>query len=466
MFQFHGWVMADPYLDHYFKTGDIAGLKRLVTIADDWYRFHIRERQEARYSWFDMSAGFRAMKLALLLDRIRTNELQVSKRTERRLWQLANEHVKRLRVEPYIALNNHGLFQVLGLRMICEMMQKSDMCKGAKAFANKMMTKIVTLSYTEEGVHREHSPAYAQTVTRWLSEPAFRRWWPELIDPIIPLAVEIQPWFVFPDGSTAHIGDSGGKGSPLATDVDQPVCLKPDRCYAVKDLAASGYAIIRSQPSVPLHQQSMLFVTGMAWSLTHKHVDDLSFELFERGRFLFVDSGAYGYSRDANRNYVLSAAAHNTIGLGDRDIYPRDVAIVGSELIHLDVTEQGFDIVGTVRRAGLFDQTRTLTYDPGRSLVIHDELSATGETQYVSSLHLAPDLIPKIEPHGFSVDLGDGETMKAKVDEPDCTIDSVRGEEDPVLGWFAVGYLDMVPATVVRASCPGKNRTITWQISF
>ena len=56
----------------------------------------------------------------------------------------------------------------------------------------------------------------------------------------------------------------------------------------------------------------MLIVTGACWNDTHKHVDDLSFELFEFGRMIFIDSGIYSYTRDSMRSYVLGPLAHNT----------------------------------------------------------------------------------------------------------------------------------------------------------
>ena len=125
------------------------------------------------------------------------------------------------------------------------------------------------------------------------------------------------------------MGDTDGRATPLSTaqilEGDKQ-CLET-RCFVVKDLTRSGYGIIRTFPDLPPDEQSMLFVTGAAWSLAHKHVDDVSFVLFQNGRHVFVDTGTPGYNRDASRRYALGASAHNTVSLADFHIEPKHVQI-------------------------------------------------------------------------------------------------------------------------------------------
>ena len=213
----------------------------------------------------------------------------------------------------------------------------------------------------------------------------------------------------------------------------------------------------------------MLFAMGMAFSGAHKHADDLSFELFEFGRFIFIDSGKYGYERDEMRAYVTSAAAHNTISLEDRPIGSRDVVMKGSLLEPIETSEDGFVIRGRLDRPELFSQERQIDYVPGETLRISDRVSAPWlrlwPLVYVSSLHLAPDLEPVMREDGFTIDLG-ANVVEARLLAAGCTVTATRGQEDPPLGWYSVGYLRMEPTTVVRASCPGRSREIVWDISF
>jgi len=178
-----------------------------------------------------------------------------------------------------------------------------------------------------------------------------------------------------------------------------PSCLDDGRCVAIGDFTESGYAIVRSLPSV-IHQSSMIFVTGMSYSRTHKHADDLSFVLYERGRFVFVDSGKYGYDNDKWRSYVLSAQAHNTISLENLPLSRMSAGTYGSALRELRNTGSSFVISGALTRPASFRQARSITYDPGRSLQIVDRLTSDSQQRYVSSLHLAPDLNPELSDTG------------------------------------------------------------------
>jgi hypothetical protein len=262
----------------------------------------------------------------------------------------------------------------------------------------------------------------------------------------------------------ARIGDSGGKArAALNKDPPEPICLAGDRCYAVGDFTKSGYAIIRSLPSE--EQDSMLFVSGMAHSTTHKHADELSFELFEYGRFIFVDSGKFGYKRDPMRRHIMSAAAHNTVSLDDRRIRPSEVTLSGSLLDPLEVGATGFHIAGGLERPGLFRQRREIIYDPGRSLTITDHMSADEEMPYVSSLHLAHDLVPVMDKQGFTVEVGE-HAIRATLVNKDCRLEGARGQTDPLAGWQTTGYLKMTPASVVRAICPGRKRSIRREITL
>src|SRR5699024_6321555 len=54
------------------------------------------------------------------------------------------------------------------------------------------------------------------------------------------------------------------------------------------------------------------FISGYA-TITHKHIDDLSFTLFYKGKDFFVDPGKYSYSKHPYRRYVKSFKGHSGI---------------------------------------------------------------------------------------------------------------------------------------------------------
>jgi len=162
----------------------------------------------------------------------------------------------------------------------------------------------------------------------------------------------------------------------------------------------------------------------------------------------------------------VSASAHNTISLLGQEIGPKSLKLVGSELSSIERDGDTYKLAGTAERPGLFTQHREIRYRPGELLVIRDEVSSEQDRQFVSSLHLARDLIPQPVAQGFDVILPDGKTVKARLNETDCRIETARGQKNPYLGWQSVSYLKMEPATVVRAICPGRKRSITWNVGL
>jgi hypothetical protein len=209
----------------------------------------------------------------------------------------------------------------------------------------------------------------------------------------------------------------------------------------------------------------MLFMTGMSHTHVHKHADELSFELFEHGRLIFVDSGKYGYTSNDMRNYVESAAAHNTISLVDQEIGRKSVRAKAAKLNKTEVADGRFILSGEVERKGLFRQERRIEYRPSEWMTIEDVISGP-DASYVSSLHLAPDLEPVPTESGFSVSVK-GRTVTAEIVSHGCRLEFVRGRSSPSpLGWVTSGYLEMSPATVVRAIHEGENPHIKWRISL
>ena len=473
-FQLHAWRMTDPFLREYFRTGSTGPLAEALAIVEDWHDYHAAH-EETPFSWYDMAAGIRALRIAFFLDLIERGKLTVGEESRAKLEALAREHAERLQDDDYISAGNHGLFQVFGLDLLCGV-AAVDECRGARRYAKEKFEWILDQQYTQQGVHKEHSPSYHGFVGRVVkSLGGAARFTSGKASALLARAAAVRPWLAFPDGRWVRAGDSDGKTAPLeAIDPGNRRCLADDRCFAVADIERSGYAIVRSLPSLPKKEQtSMLFVTGMAYSTTHKHADELSFELYEFGRPVFIDSGKYGYNQDDRRAYVVSAAAHNTISFADTPVAPTDIRFSGGLLDETEPTDEGFVIGGSIDRPGLFRQSRRIVYDPGRSLTITDrvegnswaELLFSPTDRYVSSLHLAPDLEPRIEGRGFVVDVGPGR-VRAGLVEDDCEIDSVRGQARPLLGWASRGYLKLTPATVVRALCPAGRRTITWKIEF
>ncbi|MCZ0925745.1 heparinase II/III domain-containing protein [Vreelandella janggokensis] len=463
-FQLNAWRGIDPIIIEYERTNNPVYLEEAISFMVDWYR-HKEENGDNRYTWYDMAAGIRAMRIGYIIDQIYSGAIEVEPDEDITIAAMANEHAKRLQEEDYINMGNHGLFQVFGLDILCSVISHKPTCEKGERFASRMFSKILNHGFTEEGVHKEHSPYYHYFTVVNIDRLDHKRLENENAEELLSRAREVQPWLIWPNGDFVQTGDSTGQQPTLSSSKVPSHCLPSDECFAVGDFTDSGYAIIRSFPDQP-QQESMLFVTGMKYSNIHKHTDELSFAVFEYGRPVFIDSGKYGYKDDEWREYVISAAAHNTISLNDTPIDPKDLQANGSFLDPIKLGKDEFQIEGKIEREGLFIQNRNIEYTPGERLVIRDVLEADSQKDYVSSLHLSSDLEASITGNGFVIDMGDGRNVTGRLEEDDCEVTRDRGQRDPALGWESTGYLQMIPTTTIRALCSGADRTITWNIEF
>jgi hypothetical protein len=464
MFQLHGWRGVDPILSEYFRTKNPRFLAEALVFALDWFTYH-RRHKPTRFSWYDMATGLRAMKIAFLLDASFCGLFCPRSEDAAALLELADDHAQRLQDEKFINLGNHGVFQIVGLALLAAVLAGRPSATSALPFARKMFEKIMRHGYTEEGVHREHSPYYHYFTTVTIRKLAASQLVTETASALLDKAERVQPWLVWPNGRFVEVGDSESKGRPLAGGVVPLFELEDGRSFAIGDFTRSGYAVVRSDPRLE-DQQSMLFVTGMAYSTAHKHADELSFALFEHGQPLFVDSGKYGFNRDKWRAYVTSAAAHNTISLHGRRIDRSDAPSQGSFLRSLCADGTGFTVEGELLRPGLFKQKRVIRYCPARSLHVQDEVVSNTEQSFVSSLHFDHRLTPQLTEEGFEVLLKGGKKVRGRLESARGELECVRGQEAPVLGWQSSGYMKMIPTSVVRAICWGRQQRIAWSIEL
>ena len=467
-FQLHAWGTTEYWL-YAHQDGDTGALQEILAIVLDWKRFHIEENRQSAFQWYDIATGVRASRLAFLLDKVFLGNLHVDEQDLVSLMLLAELHVKKLLEPSFLSSGNHGLFQLAGLNLLCAVISWRSVCDGAKTYIDSSFSRLFDRWFTAERVHRENSPNYHGIVVDALNRLRIaERIEGSGLRSFIEEAATVTPWLTYPDGRWVPVGDSAGSGPRLADGVE-PTCLPGGAgCWAVRDYTESGYAIVRSLPGV--EGPSMLFVNAMFVAvrgavIRHKHADDLGFVLIEGGREIFVDSGKYGYNKDQMRTYVLSARAHNIPSLVARPIDPRERGPADTRLQPIGITNDGFIVEGFVDRPGLLRHERVFTYVPGSSLTIRDSLFNRTSSRWQSNLHLAPDLHPVITTSGFVVQVGEF-SVHADFEGGGCEIDMVRGETAPHQGWVSVGYLEMTPATVVRATCPANVVETSWHIEI
>ncbi|WP_057464372.1 heparinase II/III family protein [Pseudovibrio sp. POLY-S9] len=442
-YQLHAWRMMDPILLEHEKSPNPQHLNHCMNILKDWAQYH--KTKKTPMSYHDMATGLRASRIAFFQDQARLGLLKLSPHDKRIIKSLAKLHIRTLLEEGFIANNNHGYFQLFGLKHLSAV--NND--RKASLVADVKMQRLVGQQFTKRGTHKENSPSYHYFTLSRFKKIGLVDTFPGLgFEEIVRNARKISPDFVFPDGSLAAIGDT-------CDSVPKP---KPHSSYKEINGIACGYYAVRSRAE-------MLFFTGMAHNATHKHADDLSFTYFCDDEHIFIDSGKYGYQNDKWRDYFTSADAHNTIGILNKCIGPKQVLFKGSLLHEGGRSGRKFFVRGTVQRPKLFDHTRRIDFCPGNELNIQDYLKPYKDFTFTSSLHLADHLTPDKTDNGFKVKLKSGRLICATASNV-SNIEIVRGKKEPILGWYSPSYLKMEPISVVRAIVKDSSKPVTWNINL
>jgi hypothetical protein len=469
-FQLQAWRMLGPIWEE-FHGRDWARLKaEILPWILDWHRYHVVEGRESQFSWYDMSAGLRAQHLALLVHLHRQGSVPLDGAELEVVRALSELHVARLRSPGFIASNNHGLFQVRGLRLLGAVWEGESFVAGEREFSARVLKRLLADQFDAAGVHVENSPDYHGLVYRKFAEIR-----PELFPGLeaqlrktLRQAREVLPWFTFPDQTIANIGDSAGASEHLSPRAKPDHVLEgPAGEFWVRDLAQSGYAVVRSHPETPPQAAAMLVVKGQALSQTHAHADHLGLVLYHAGRHLLADSGKYSYNHDAWRDYFISDRAHNVVGLAGGAFGPQHTTTVGPGLDHVAVANGAVTIEGEVVRREFFRHRRSIVFRPGESLDVLDRIEARPADAPVAYWHLAPGIDAEKSAGGVDLFSNGSRLARLEVADPLVKARLVHGQTEPrIQGWVSRAYGSKEAATVIEFRAPPGCTQIATRIAL
>lgn len=475
-FQLHAWRLIDPILLKYRDTHDKKYLQESIEIINDWYQYHYIIQKESKYQWYDMAAGIRAMKLAWLWNEINFEIHSEGEELKHIFHELMELHVLKLMEESFLSEGNHAYFQLVGLRLLCKANPDINLCAEETEYNNDKMKGLLSRQFTVEGVHRENSPGYHIFAIRTLQKLDIPNLYDSEISDLIKRAERITPWLVYPDATVARIGDSAGKFK-YANIPDADIYTINGNQVIIGNYIDSGYFSLRTPFNLKRKKATQIFITGTSntdgSNVSHKHADELSFELFHRGKLIFVDSGKYSYNSDDYRDYIRSASAHNTLSFADHTVGPKDVSGSGSRLRSIGTNKDYLRVFGYVSRPNMFEHFRVFRIKPFDEIQIKETFAKTlppdkklpftsGDTSVTSNLHVNPSI--NVQRAGNNlVKLDDLVTVE--LNSNDCNLEIIKANKKPLLGWVSFEYNNIEPTNVLRAYCANhKSGELEWKI--
>ena len=437
----------DPLLAAYESTGDVETLEPAAAIGLDFVANVGPGKYPYGEAWTDKVIGDRAPVVARLARDAACAGLLDEEETEA-LLASAEEHVEALLDPSRYVPDNHGLFVDLGLYRLAGQLAFLDGSERWQRLARERF--IDTLRHRlAEGVWLEHSSAYhflaLEAVERFIALTDRDSGLRKLRDEMRAAA----PWFVEPDGDLAQFGDSDLQ--PV------PAWAESERREGMRLYRDAGYAFVRDSSAAG---PAYLAVTAGFHNLTHKHADELSFELYDHGTRIVSDTGVYHKDPGRIRRFVVSPEAHSTLTVDDRP-WPIDDgdADYGSGLISAERNGGWFVIRARnplLRRQGVAHE-RTYRYRPGSQLVVIDRLRSDEPHTYTRRFQLGPEVRAASRPWGAAIE---GPGFEGRLLAPGARARIVTGDRKRLEGLTSPSFRRFVARPTVTFRDRGSDLTL------
>lgn len=437
----HKLRYLDPLFDAHDRRGDLAALRRALRIGLDWVGANPRPGpvKQDRIEWTDKVVADRTPYLAYL-SRVADCEGLLSGKRRRTLRAALIEHGTYLADSDNYSEDNHGLFVDLGLVRLAALAPDLPAADEWEQLARRRFLRTLR-SQTAGGLWLEHSSAYQFLAIRPAEEMEAAVGGDAGLEATIERMREAASWMVRPDGEMVQFGDSNLEPVP-GWGVRRAKQLEGLRLYR-----RAGMAFARG-PAAEGARGGYFAVTAGSHSAKHKHSDDLSFALHDRGVRVVSDTGLYHKDVGPLRNFVLSAGAHSVLTV-DRQPFPIPPArdAYGSGISGGSEAGGWFAVGGSnplLARLGV-EHRRLFLYRPGSSLIIVDRLRSETPHVYTRQLQLGSELRAGLRDGTVRLRGGglEGAIVPASGESPGITLE--RGSREPRAGWNSPDFRELVP---------------------
>lgn len=377
----HTHIFLADFTRAYAETKDIKFFEESFKLLEDWFKvFPMEKRNEIDpLAYHDEGTSIRLLfwfKYYAQFHHLMTEEqLNIFETQIDRAGGLLYED------DFYAGLNNHGMFQDVGL--VAYSLFKYEKFEDSEMF-NKAMGRIENYFrevFTSEGIHKEHAPSYhillihsLKQLLVTLDKMEFTDRRVEYLKDIFAKGEKYIINIVFPDFKFPNISDntalnmstngryrelfdseeykyitSGGKEG------EQPSPL-------INTYPETGYLIARSEWS----SDAIYFLFLASYHMHyHKHTDDLSFLLYKNGP-IFVDAGPHSYNyKDPMTQYAYSQYAHSTLIVNDKSLPRTDFKFDKVKITDQQVNEEQklFSVTGYNGRYDNVEHYRKISGD-------------------------------------------------------------------------------------------------------
>lgn len=383
-----------------------------------WEKQNSEEKIE--HSWNEHAVSYRLNNLILFQDTV-SDEYRMDSQFFNKL---LIKHCAFLADDNNYKPNNHGILMDESLFKASFYMTDEIYQKLYKSIALNRVKLALYRDFSRKGLHSENSPEYHRMMMIVLNR------FNELIK---------------------------AKGETLTNDLNHKlkkaknllrIMLKPDFTYPMvgdtsyriednlkKDFSdyvdyEGGVVIFQNENKKnPLLSDYLYFKCGYL-SKTHKHFDDLSFNLMLDGNDIFIDAGKYGYSKkDLIRQYITSPEAHTAPLIEGKEYKPTSPIVDQYNLgiSNVKITDnykivQGFN--------NIYDKVilkRTVVLTSEGHVFLLDELIAENDEILIQNFNVKEQALINLDDGKVSIKIKEEEYIIQPVIKDDITFEKLKG---------------------------------------
>jgi len=449
----HGFTFLGCLTDAFQETNDMKYINKGLELINDWLEKHSFEKNKETMAYHDETTALR-LQYFLRFYIVARNVISDMDREKIEVRMRATAAL--LADDDFHSTNtNHGMFQDTALLLYSFYFddEKNKVCHKYINLAIQRLKDYFFDVYTQDGVHKEHSPSYHMLVSINIKKLVS---FLEEIDPSISQEFvalfnkteEYSTHIIRPDGTFPPMCDT----EPLFVKNSSYAKLYDSETYQyavtagkagklpeenIKIFPEAGYAIFRDDWSKKENATYVLFSAAYHVNY-HKHSDDLNVTIFSGGEII-TEAGPNGYNyQDPYTKYAYSSFAHNTLIVDGKGL-PRTEGKYDKVYFKDYHTSNDFsEVTGVNKRIDGVEHQRNVKYNhKSNSVVVNDYVTSNSKHEYKLLWHIAPEIKVHLRDRIVELFRNDEKVMEIEITTAaPIRIRTVKGQTVPsILGW-------------------------------
>ena len=447
----HSLDIVNYLCNQYKKTKETYLLEKSLNILNDWMEYDKSDpKNPPEKMWYDHPAACRALTITFFYV-LAKNTLTLD---EGVIYDCLVKHAQFLYQDEIYRPNNHGIMMDRALLLTSIVLAQHN---DAKKWQNRALARLkeaFNRDFSFKGTHLENSPDYHIIVMKLFksTEKFLKKNNLSLGKEFRNRLKQAENYFQYlakPDKTLPMLGDSSSVAKIRAE-------KKFDDFLDIQ----AGIAIVQQLNKKKPDQSTWLtFICGYG-SKTHKHRDDLSFNLFWQGKDIFIDSGKYNYDiKNKYRAYVISPMAHNTVTI-ENWTYRLDAPQVSQNNISITdfISNSVYSLIkGKNLNYKGKEIYRTLIFLKPDIIIIFDKILGKSKAKALQLFNLAPSAkITELKENSVSISIGDDEIeMISLLDIDDIKI--YFGDRKLPRGIMSQKFAQLTDISQIEISKKGTN---------